>query len=208
MRGKPLIVIVGLAAEEEKDAIEAADSSGVPFTVIAAADVASLRLPAATVARALLKYRFAAPQTTGWSEAKITAWAKEILGQADHGRDPADRWSLQQATVHGTIAITLLFYWDNGGDTGKCRALAARLDRAVPRELGSDDQALVDRLIAAYPGYLPRREGVVREIGRELNVRGGIDLMLSAHRAVSERLGGTAGRELEVAWDGIGEWMG
>jgi len=156
----------------------------------------------------LFKYRFAAPQTAGWPEAKIVAWAKEILGQAAYGRDPADRWSLQQATVHGTIAITLSFFWDNGGDTGKCRALAEQLDRAVPRELGGDERALVDRLIAAHPGYLPRREGVVREIGRELNERGGIALMLDAHRAVSERLGGTAGRELEVAWDGIGEWMG
>ena len=207
MRGKPLIVLVGLAAEEEKSAIEAANGD-VPLTVIAAGDVDSLRLPAATVPRTLFKYRFAAPQTAGWPEARIVAWAKEILEQAGYGYDPADRWSLQQATVHGTIAITLLFYWDNGGDTGKCRSLAEKLERAVPRELGADERALVDRLIAAYPGYLPRRDGVVREIGRALDARGGIALMLNAHRVVSERLGRTAGRELEVAWDGIGEWMG
>jgi ankyrin repeat protein len=206
MRGKPLIVIVGLGCDEEKAALKAADSQGV--NVIAAADAGSLRLPAVTVGRSLFKYRFAAPQTTGWSEAKIAAWSKEILEQAGYGYDQADRWRVQQANVHGTIAITLVFYWDNGLDTGTCRLLAEKLERAVPRELGAEDRALVDRLIAAYPGYLPRREGTVRQIGRALDERGGIALMLNAHRLVSERLGRTAGRELEVAWDGIGEWMG
>jgi ankyrin repeat protein len=206
MRGKPLIVIVGLGCDEEKAALEAADSR--PLTVIAAADVDSLRLPSVTVPRTLFKFRFAASQTAGWSETRIAAWAKEILGQTRYGYDQADRWRVQQAIVHGTTAITLIFYWDNGGDTDKIRSLAEQLERAVPRELGSDERALIDRLIAAYPGYLPRREGAVRQIGRALDERGGIALMLEAHRVVSERLGGTAARELEVAWDGIGEWMG
>jgi len=74
--------------------------------------------------------------------------------------------------------------------------------------MSPEDRKLVDTLIAAYPGYLPRREGVVLDIGRELNARGGNDLMLEAYEVVRARLGGTAARELEVAWDGIGEWMG
>ncbi|HLX60146.1 MAG TPA: hypothetical protein VKX17_02575 [Planctomycetota bacterium] len=75
-------------------------------------------------------------------------------------------------------------------------------------ELSAADMGLVEKLVQSYPGYLPRREGVVREVGRELNSRGGMKLMLAAHDAVRNRLGGVAARELEVAWDGIGEWMG
>ena len=74
--------------------------------------------------------------------------------------------------------------------------------------LSAADLELVAALLRSYPGYLPRREGVVRDAGRKLNERGGNKLMLSAHAEVAQRLGGVAARELEVAWDGIGEWMG
>ena len=47
-----------------------------------------------------------------------------------------------------------------------------------------------------------------REIGERLNQIDGNELMLAVHSRVSQSLGGSSGRELEVAWDGIGEWMG
>lgn len=88
------------------------------------------------------------------------------------------------------------------------QAAAAQAAREPQPELSAADMELVEKLVQAHPGYLPRREGVVREVGRELNARGGNKLMLAAHAAVRARLGGVAARELEMAWDGIGEWMG
>ncbi len=90
----------------------------------------------------------------------------------------------------------------------KLHAAAAEAARETLPELSAADNVLVEKLVHAYPGYLPRREGVVRDIGRELNSRGGNNLMLSAHAEIARRLGGVAARELESAWDGIGEWQG
>jgi uncharacterized membrane-anchored protein YhcB (DUF1043 family) len=87
------------------------------------------------------------------------------------------------------------------------RVEAEKARRSALPKLSRTDQDLVERLINAYPGYLPRREGVVRDIGRELNARGGNDLMLAVHTAIADQMGGTAARELEYAWDGIGEWQ-
>lgn len=47
-----------------------------------------------------------------------------------------------------------------------------------------------------------------REIGEDLNRAGGLQLMLKAHGIVRAELGNVAARELESAWDGIGEWGG
>jgi hypothetical protein len=46
-----------------------------------------------------------------------------------------------------------------------------------------------------------------REIGARLNVQGGMWTMRAAHTAVSNHLGRIAAKNLEIAWDGIGEWM-
>ncbi|MFF3129227.1 hypothetical protein ACFVRD_45070 [Streptomyces sp. NPDC057908] len=73
--------------------------------------------------------------------------------------------------------------------------------------------ALIDELIT-----IGRGRGFVRpapfqadkrtvEIGRALNEEGGMALMRRAHDAVRQSLGGVA-RELDVAWDGIGMWLG
>ena len=51
---------------------------------------------------------------------------------------------------------------------------------------------------------LPR----ARQIGRRLYEKGGNDLMLQVHRDLKNELRGASGRELEVAWNGIGEWQG
>ncbi|KAF7170624.1 hypothetical protein CNMCM5623_002995 [Aspergillus felis] len=50
--------------------------------------------------------------------------------------------------------------------------------------------------------------GRVRSIGSVLNDAGGKKLMLQAHEAVRDRLGATCAHQLEVAWDGVGDWLG
>lgn len=47
-----------------------------------------------------------------------------------------------------------------------------------------------------------------RAIGEQLNALGGNDYMLAGHEQVRQTLGAVAARELEVAWNGIGEWLG
>lgn len=47
-----------------------------------------------------------------------------------------------------------------------------------------------------------------REIGAELERMGGKQEMLDAHSVVRSWLGPVRARELEVAWDGIGSWLG
>jgi hypothetical protein len=59
--------------------------------------------------------------------------------------------------------------------------------------------------LARVPGPVQER---AREIGEELNRAGGLQLMLKAHAVVGAKLGGVAARELESAWNGIGEWQG
>ena len=46
------------------------------------------------------------------------------------------------------------------------------------------------------------------ELGERLNELGEFDAMFRAHKRVSEILGGPSARELELAWDGIGDWQG
>lgn len=50
--------------------------------------------------------------------------------------------------------------------------------------------------------------GRVRSIESALNDAGGKKLMLQAHEAVRGRFKPTIARELEVAWDGVGDWLG
>lgn len=77
---------------------------------------------------------------------------------------------------------------------------------------------LIDELIEIGQKYPPDGRSVsrylstakfrAREIGNSLYEAGGNELMLIAHSKVGGVMGGVAARELEVAWDGIGEWMG
>lgn len=46
-----------------------------------------------------------------------------------------------------------------------------------------------------------------REIGLRLNEMGGKKMMQQAYSKVKTALGGVPARELEFAWDGIGEWL-
>lgn len=49
---------------------------------------------------------------------------------------------------------------------------------------------------------LDKLRAEARRIGEELNQHGGMDLMLRTHRASS------GGREIEIAWNGVGDWRG
>jgi hypothetical protein len=61
-------------------------------------------------------------------------------------------------------------------------------------------------------GLLPPKgselRGRIQSIGVSLSARGGKELMLEVHAVVRENLGGARARELESAWDGVGDWEG
>ena len=71
--------------------------------------------------------------------------------------------------------------------------------------------ACVERLVWLYQkrpgGYLTSQADEVREVGRKLNEAGGMDMMLEAHAAFA-RQNGLMARNLEMVWDGIGNWAG
>lgn len=72
----------------------------------------------------------------------------------------------------------------------------------------SPEERYVGGQLQGWTWFLRRAKGRAREIGELLYDRGGHDLMLQVHEEVRQALGGSSGRELEVAWDGIGEWQG
>ncbi|GAA2657359.1 hypothetical protein GCM10010400_13560 [Streptomyces aculeolatus] len=59
-------------------------------------------------------------------------------------------------------------------------------------------------------GFLTRtgKDRRTREIGAELHRMGGKRRMVRAHDDVQAVLGRGPDRELELAWDGIGDWLG
>ncbi|MFW6722569.1 hypothetical protein ACHZ98_20860 [Streptomyces sp. MAR4 CNY-716] len=59
-------------------------------------------------------------------------------------------------------------------------------------------------------GFLSRtgKDRRTREIGAELHRMGGKRRMVQAHDDVQAVLGRGPDRELELAWDGIGDWLG
>ena len=67
------------------------------------------------------------------------------------------------------------------------------------------------RLIELYlrqpQGFLISQAGEVREIGRQLDEAGGMEMMLAAHTLFRSYNPGLA-RNLEMVWDGIGSWRG
>ena len=83
-------------------------------------------------------------------------------------------------------------------------------DPAVDEDTRTDQ--LLDELavIARTRGFLSMkgRDSRTREIGAELHRMNGMQKMRDVHRAVAAELGGVRARELEVAWDGIGDWQG
>ncbi|WP_407562442.1 hypothetical protein [Streptomyces sp. 184] len=80
---------------------------------------------------------------------------------------------------------------------------------------GEDDRTLELvaelRAIGRGRGFLSvhgGKDGRTREIGAELHEKGGKQKMLHAHAAVRAELGPVHARELEAAWDGVGDWWG
>lgn len=83
-----------------------------------------------------------------------------------------------------------------------------------------DPQALISELVAmvlndphrgtedeeAFLGMRTRPR--TEEIGRQLHSVGGHAAMVEAYDAVRGRHGAGSARSLEMAWDGIGDWLG
>jgi hypothetical protein len=85
-----------------------------------------------------------------------------------------------------------------------------------PEQLAEAERAEFERLaealiaIGRVDSFLGAERMTVEEIGEKLNKMGGKRLMKAAHRVVANALRNRPGlaRELEWAWDGIGEWLG
>jgi hypothetical protein len=80
------------------------------------------------------------------------------------------------------------------------------LDKVIGELIGIGRKSAPDSRSAS--NFLTSGEEKARQIGEQLNRVGGLQLMLKAHAAVAVKLGVVAARELESAWDGIGEWGG
>ena len=83
---------------------------------------------------------------------------------------------------------------------------------ASPVDEDTRTDQLLDELavIASTRGFLSMKgkDPRTREIGAELDRMNGMQKMRDVHRVVAAELGGVRARELEVAWDGIGDWRG
>ena len=73
--------------------------------------------------------------------------------------------------------------------------------------LGESVKNLLTLYQRAPEGFLKSQAREVRTIGEDLNRAGGMDLMLKAHEMFAARNPQMA-RNLEIVWDGIGNWMG
>jgi len=73
-------------------------------------------------------------------------------------------------------------------------------------ELVNELIAIADDEGTLVPPRGTEARGRIMTIANALNEIGGHDLMLEVHAEVAAAVGGTLGRELEVAWDGIGGW--
>lgn len=89
-------------------------------------------------------------------------------------------------------------------------ARAGRRADAVDEDTRTDQ--LLDELaeIGRTRGFLHAagKDTRTREIGAELNRMNGKQKMLDAHAVVAAELGRLHARELEAAWDGVGDWRG
>jgi hypothetical protein len=77
---------------------------------------------------------------------------------------------------------------------------------SMPLELAPFLEAL--RGLASRPGGLGWARAEVRRIGEEIHAKHGHEAMVSVCDELSYVLGGGPAREVEVAWDGIGDWRG
>jgi len=101
------------------------------------------------------------------------------------------------------------------GGFEEAKAEARRTALATPAEAWFDEA--VDKLVAIYnahpEGFVRgsggEAEAELRRLGALFHQKGGMDVMRAAHAAFAEKCSVRgAARNLEIVWDGIGEWMG
>lgn len=157
---------------------------------------------------------------------------KELVARLDDP-DPTTREAVVAALRRGEVHVAAGVAADSGPDSPWPRAAgalgipgpasagqaqsAATAAAPLPAASGAVPEA-VDALLAIYDrnpdGFAPgcgdaAALASVKEIGGALHAAGGMDRMLEAHAEFARRtrvMG--AGRNLEHAWDGIGDWRG
>jgi tetratricopeptide (TPR) repeat protein len=78
--------------------------------------------------------------------------------------------------------------------------------KLVPELVRLGRKQIPDSASASF--YLRIAYKPARMIGEQLNHLGGLNLMKSAHGEVTNVLGPIAARELDMAWNSIGQWLG
>jgi hypothetical protein len=101
------------------------------------------------------------------------------------------------------------------GGFEEAKAEARKTALARPEEAWFDEA--VGKLVAIYnahpDGFVKgsggESEAELRRLGALFHQKGGMDVMRAAHAAFAEKCSVRgAPRNLEIIWDGIGEWMG
>ncbi|MEO3749446.1 hypothetical protein [Streptomyces sp. B6B3] len=123
------------------------------------------------------------------------------------------------AVLFGVIVASIGLLWFLA--TRRDRRLLRYLERPSPgpvqgrmRVPAGDARAneLANELLAIgrRGGFLTMqgKDARTRAIGAELDRMGGMQMMLDVHDVVAAEIGRLPARELEAAWDGIGDWMG
>lgn len=127
---------------------------------------------------------------------------------------------LEDMTMRTRIATWLQSFADteNAVDTRRV-AIKAAEKIGVPDNISDEVwfDVAVDRLVGIYrqhpqgfvAGQGGNHEKEIRRIGNSLNERGGMELMLAAHKEFARKCGVQgAPRNLEFLWDRIGQWRG
>lgn len=93
----------------------------------------------------------------------------------------------------------------------KANGAEVRINAEPANDIASKLEASVNRLLMIYKdapeGFRKAEAEPVRRIGKDLNGAGGMELMKKAHEMFAARNPQMA-RNLEMVWDGIGNWMG
>ncbi len=129
-------------------------------------------------------------------------------------------FQLEDRTMQTRIAAWLQSYanTEDAFDTHRA-AITAAEKIGVPNNIPDDVwfAVAVDRLVGIYrqhpqgfvAGEGDKQENEIRRIGNSLNQRGGMELMLAAHKEFARKCGVLgAPRNLEFLWNRIGEWKG
>jgi hypothetical protein len=202
------------AAMQVDDLASAASRKGIGVVVARDADVLA-RVRQRLIARGIVKVRIADAGEDRFTRREELEHAEIACVLLDPGAS-GPRYMLPLG-AYDDVRVLYLDRLPAEAEARVVRCVGRVEPQAAASSLEDQVRPLIEELIrigAKQPDgqstsrFLnPARERA-REIGEELHRLGGMKAMLAAHEVVRRTLRGASGRELEVCWNGIGEWMG